>query len=205
MDNKPEETKSPEQSKVTSGDSGDKNTVSEKKSSNKTLIIVLAVVGGLVALGVIGSIVTAVILGNMGKTLFETATNSTINTNGGETTIKSNDGSSSVSVSAKLPEGFPSDISLYPGQTIVSSSRVKTGEDTSWGITAETKDDAAKTVAGLKSLYSGWNMESEVETNGAYSNYYTKGDYAISTYVANENGVTTISYSVVKYAPTTTE
>lgn len=174
------------------------NTVSEKKSSNKTLVIVLVVVGALILVGVGGTFVVGMVLANMGKSMVENATGTTITTNGGSTTIQSKDGTSSISTSASLPDGFPSSVPLYSGQTIVTSSKYKNGEDTSWSVTAETNDSAAKTVAGIKSLYSGWQQNSEAESDGTYSFYYTKGDLGVIMYVSNAAGKSTITYSVQK-------
>lgn len=178
-------------------------SVSEKKSSNKTLIIILSVVGGLIVLGVVSAIVVPMLIAGA----FFGATNAAlksagvdVSTNGGNTTITTKDGS--VSTSAKLSDDFPSTVPLYSGQTIVSNSRVKSGEDISWSVTAESNDSTAKVASGLKSQYSSWTSSADSESDGSYTIYYTKGDLSVNLYVTSSNGKTTITYYVTKMAQT---
>lgn len=190
-----EESQVPE--KVTPSDEAPKTPKSSrKKNRNKKIIIII-------------SVVAAVLLITGGGVLAYQLTRPSSDSNSNNNSTPENtaqeeviqDGESTVTVTNTIPESFPKDISLYPGQTIISSSTIKSEGYTSWGVTAETTDDLAKTSAGLKSLFSGWQVVSESKVEGQDSVNYTKGDYNVTTYISFANGVTTINYSVTKFDP----
>lgn len=169
--------------------------VEVSKHSNKALVVVLIVIGVIVLLGVLGT----VFAGAFVKTMFESATGTSIKTNlDGTTTITTKDGGASFSTEQKLTSDFPSSVPLYKGQKIVSSSKVKNDSGSSWYVSGETSDSAAKVVDSLKSSYdgAGWSLDSETETDGAFWLYYKNSQYETNLYVSSDNGTTSIAYTV---------
>lgn len=174
-------------------------TAKGSKSNNKVLVIVLVVVGLLVLLSIVGYFMATVFM----KSWFESVTGVRVSTNlDGTTTIQSADGSSSVSTEQKLPADFPSNVPLYPGQKIVSSSRVKSDSGISWTVIAEVNDSTSKTAFNTKSQYAnaGWESDSESEINGAYWQYYKNGQLEVNLYISDTEGKTNITYSVFQPA-----
>lgn len=169
--------------------------VAVSKHGNKTLVIVLAVVGVLVLLGVLGTVLSGLFV----KNLFESATGVKVETKAdGSATITSKDGSGSFSTEQKLSSDFPKDVPLYSGQKIISSSKVKTDNGSSWTVSAEVSGSASAAASKTKSLYegAGWTTDSESEVNGAYWQYYKKGQLEVNLYVSEMDGKTNVTYSV---------
>lgn len=176
--------------------------MASKSNNNKVVIIIVAVIAALVVFGMIGSIIMGKLFKKGAENLVEKASNSQITTNkDGTTTIKSNDGSAAYSTEQKLPDDFPKDIPLYSGQKITGSSKVKTDNETTWQVTAETSDSVSKTTDGVKKLYSGWEQSSESQANDTYYYYFTKGNFTANVYVASGDK-TTISYTVTQKTST---
>lgn len=170
--------------------------VVESKSSNKTLAIVLSVVGALAVLGLLGTLLAGAVV----KNIFESATGTKLETNAdGTATITSKDGSGSFSTEQKLPTDFPSTVPLYSGQKIISNSKVKNESDTSWTVSAEISNDGPSAAAAkAKSLYEGkgWSLDSESETSGAFWLYFKKDKLEVNLYLSAVEGKTNLTYAV---------
>lgn len=201
-------TKAPEAPKeAASTDTPTTNTskqTASKSNNNKVLVIILAIVGVLVVLSIVGSLVMGRLFKKGAENLVEKATNTQISNNkDGTTTIKSTDGSTSYSTEQKLPDDFPKNIPLYSGQKITTSSKVKTDNETSWTVAAETKDGVSKTADGVKKLYSAWESTGEQQLNDTYYYYFTKGNTKANVYVANNgDGNTIITYTITESSST---
>jgi hypothetical protein len=83
---------------------------------------------------------------------------------------KSGDGSVTVGASAKLPDGWPSDVATYPGATIQYSaaSNPTTGKSGSM-VASLSSDGVDKVVAYFKSTLpsQGWKIEQTMQASGS--------------------------------------
>ena len=109
--------------------------------NNKTLKIVLIVVGVLIGLGLLGTILVVVFF----SALFHEAAKN-VDLNNGQVTIKSNEGTTSVGEGAKLADGFPTDVPIFSPSTLVASSKT---DDNSFSAVGKT----SKSVADVTNYY----------------------------------------------------
>lgn len=171
--------------------------VAVSKHGNKTLVVVLVVVGVLVLLGVLGTVLSGMFV----KNLFESAPGVKVETKGdGSVKVDMKAGGVSASTEQKLSSDFPKDVPLYAGQKVVSSSKVKTGTGSAWTVVAEVSDSPSAAASKTKSLYegAGWTTDSESETDGAFWQYYKKGQMEVNLYIATTDGKTNVTYSVTE-------
>lgn len=181
-----------------------------KKNSNKTLVIVLIVVGVLVVLGIVGTILAGTLFKKAGEAIVENATGTEVITNkDGTTTVESKDGSASVSTEQKLPSDFPTNIPLYPDQKIIGSYKQKTTSGNYWQVTSETSDSVSKVVNNVKEAYSKapWETEAEVESDGSFSLSYAKTGYKVTVFISKNSdmNMTSLTYTVTEEAETASE
>lgn len=119
--------------------------------SNSALKVVLIVVGVILLLAVIGAATSAYIFGSILK---RATNNGSVNVNGKSVEIKGKDGNSvAIGENAKLPDGFPADVPLYPGAKIVMANKTN---DT-YTVTLTSTDAQSK----VKDYY-----DSELSKNG---------------------------------------
>jgi len=125
-----------------------------KKKNNKTLKIVLIVVGILVALSLLGTILTVLFF----SALFHKAAKD-VDLDNGKVTIQTDDGSkTSVGEGAQLADGFPSDVPIFTPSTLVASSKT---EDSSYSAVGKTSSTVAEVTNYYKSemAKNGWTTQ----------------------------------------------
>lgn len=224
MDNKSVTTEKPKPEDSPKPDNSSKKAASQeivetKNHSNKTLFIILGVVGFLVLGGILMSVLSVFVLNKATDKTVSTITGLDVDTNkNGDTTIKTKDGSittktdkngnvtyetkdksgasSSSSTEQKLPDNFPSNVPLYSNQKITYSSKSKTNEESNWQVNTETSDNINKVVDSLKESYKGWTVDSENQINDSYYLYYEKDNMKVNIYVAKSEDLTSILYTV---------
>jgi len=172
---------------------------------NKTLTIV-----GVVVVLLVGSFVLKGIFLTSSNTVLEkaieTASNGDVsvdsNLKDNSITVKDKDGNSTTLTSTQnqdLPDGFPSAIPLYNGQSIKSSYRIDAPEGgTNWSVSAESNDDAATIKNFFVDKLSDWTKSDELLINGSYTLVFTKDNIGLSLNIMpNDSGpASDISYIV---------
>lgn len=184
----------------------DKNTVEvpgkKQGGNNKTLIIVLVVVGVLVVLPALAFGGFILFAGNLVNNSVKQTLGVEMQTNpDGSTTLKSKDGSSVSVGSQELPSGFPSDIPLYAGQ-LISSSQKSAGEGyTTWNVSADSKDSLSTVEKFFTGKLGDWTSSSQGESNGSKYFVYSKDgtDFTLTLDSSAVEGYnTSITYTVTK-------
>lgn len=91
---------------------------------------------------------------------------------------------------AKIPDGFPKDVPVYPDATVVAGM----ASDEGGMVTLKTGDDPDEIVAfyreGLRS--EGWSLESEMNLGGQQILPIEKGGRSGAVQISREGGDTTI-------------
>lgn len=149
---------------------------------DKTLKIVLIVVGVLVGLGLLATVVTVLFLGK----LFKDASDNVSVDNNGTVTLKSDDGTvkTNVGENAKLADGFPSDVPIFEPSTLLASSKTS---DSEYSAVAKT----AKSVADVTSYYKtqmaaqGWTSQYDSTANDSSLMTFDKDGRTASVVVSN--------------------
>ncbi len=134
---------------------------SAKKKNNKTLKIVLIVVGVLVGLSLLGTILVVLFF----SALFHKAAKE-VDLNEGSVTIQSEDGSkTTVGEGAKLAEDFPSDVPIFSPSTLVASTKT---EDSSYSAVGKTSSSVADVTSYYKSEMAkqGWTTQLDSTADG---------------------------------------
>lgn len=170
---------------------------SNKSGSNtKTVLIVVGVVIALfVVLPAIALTAGGVFLGNK---LQENGTTVSTENGEGSVNIKDKNGNEiNVGGSQKLPAGFPSDIPLYDGK-ITASGKITVDGKTGWTATITTSDDLSTVGSWNTSQYSsnGWTTNLDTASGSGGLLTATNGTYRVSAFSSNENGTTTVLYTV---------
>jgi len=181
--------------------------VPPKNSSNKTLVIVLVIVGVLFILPglIFGAGVFWLSRGDNAEKLTEsiiessTGANVDIDTKNQSVNIQTDEGSFSAGGSQKLPDDFPSVVVVYENQEIIGV--VTNNQDTSkiWSINAQSTDAPSKVNQYLTSKFAenGWTTTSTSTINGFTSYSYEKDDLQAQITVSPlEDGKVNIGYYV---------
>ncbi len=191
-------------------------TVSEKptaepvkaKSSSKTLVIVLVIVG---VLFVIPGILLAVgsfwlSRGNNAEKITEsvienaTGADVDIDKDGSSVNIKTDEGSVSYGTEQKLPDDLPDTAVMYDNQTVVGVLTSSQDDKSKWNISAETDDELSKVTEFIESEYveKGWTELSTTTYNGVAT--YSYEQESLSAYIsvspADDDNKVSISYSI---------
>lgn len=177
-----------------------------KKSSNKTVIIIVVIVVILVILGIVGSILS----GLFAKKVAEKTTESIISgvTNGAvdvdtknnSVTITGEDGTTTT-IGSKLPNNFPSDIPVYPGATVTSSS-VTNGdaESVTSSATLSTSDSLEKVKAYYDGQLSkdGWTQQDSLNLGSIVNYVVTKNNRQLAVTITPLTNDSTVAVSLVE-------
>ena len=100
-----------------------------------------------------------------------------VNLQNGNVSIKTDQGSFTVQNGAKLPDGFPSDVPLYPGAAVQSSAGSTTAEGQGFLITATSTDAPDKVIAFYKEKLAGtFQSKADMNMNGQLMLIYQTAD-----------------------------
>jgi hypothetical protein len=128
----------------------------------------------------------------------ETASGGDVKISGGGSSVtvkdKNGGGTATLGTGAKLPDGWPSDVPVYPDATITAAMAAPTGKT----VVLETKDPAAKVADFYKSKLSSFQKMSDVDMGGTRQLGFRDGKRNIAVLVApgGSDGKSTISLSV---------
>ncbi|MFO0882329.1 MAG: hypothetical protein U0491_02665 [Candidatus Saccharimonadales bacterium] len=178
-------------------------TTPKKSTSNKTLFIIIGVVGVAVLLlaGFGLSMAKNKLADKTASGIISTATGGkvSVDSNGKDVTVKTADGST-YSSSQKLPTDWPSSVPLYTPYSVTGSYKASNDGKTAWHLATSTSDSYDKVVAEIPKLYSGWTSNSSYESNGAALFSYDNSTYGVILSVAkpdsSSNNKVTVSYTV---------
>lgn len=156
------------------------------KKDNKTLKIVLIVVGVLLGLGIISTVLIILFF----SAVFHKVANDAgvgIDTNNGTLTVKSDDGQSTATYGegATLADGFPSDVPVFTPSTLLASSKTN---DNEYSAVARTASSVADVTSFYKSQMAsqGWTTELDSSSSGS-SLLSFKKDTRTSTVVVTQD------------------
>lgn len=150
-------------------------TVDTTGKNNTVLKVVLIVVGVLLLFGLIGTAVSTYVFGSLPK---RTISNGPIRVKDKMAEIKGQDGdSAAASENAKLPEGFPADIPLYPGAKIIMANK----NDQTYTATLTSTDEYSKVMAYYKAelAKNGWvdqDQNTSFGSDSGQTSTYNKGN-----------------------------
>ena len=100
-----------------------------------------------------------------------------VNLQDGNFSVQTDKGSFSVKSGAALPDGFPSDIPLYPGATVQSSAASTTADGQGFMVTASSADTPDKIVAFYKEKLAGtFQSKADMNMNGSMMLIYQTAD-----------------------------
>ncbi len=124
----------------------------------------------------------------------ETSTGGDVKISSGGVTVKDAKGGGAATFgdSAKLPDGWPSDVPAYPDAKIVASMATPQGKTT----VMETKDAPAKVADFYKSKLSSFARQSDVDAAGVRQLVYKSGSRTIQVVASPSGDKTNISISV---------
>lgn len=165
-------------------------------NNTKTILIVIGVVVAIfVILPLIALTATGVFVG---KKLQENGTTVSTQDGQGSVNIKDKNGNEiNVGGTQKLPANFPSDIPLYDGK-ITASGKITVDGKTGWTVTIQTSDDIETVGSWNTSQYSsnGWTTNLDTASGSGGLLTATNNAYRVSAFSSNENGTTTVLYTV---------
>ena len=180
-----------------------------KKTSNKKVIIIIAVVAGvLVLMSAIGGwLVWRAVSNKAAETLVEKTLETTtggkvdVNTNG-DVSVKTQDGSVSYDSDKKVSEDFPKTVPQYPSQTIKGNFRTSSQGETTWTVTSISKDDVSTVSNFFKEKLAGWENFGSYQYNDTSTFTGQQGSIKLGVTVGPETDEagykTRILYSVTK-------
>lgn len=100
-----------------------------------------------------------------------------VNLQDGHFEVKTDKGSFSMKSGDTLPDGFPSDIPLYPGAKVTSSAASQTPDGQGFMVTAESADTPDKIVAFYKDKLAGaFESKADMNMNGQLMLIYQTAD-----------------------------
>ncbi len=93
---------------------------------------------------------------------------------------------------AGIPEGFPQDVPLYKGASIIASYKLSDG----FSLIVQTSDERAKAIEACKAdvKAKGWSLESTFDTPQMLMLMYKKGKRQLSVGIIKQEGPTRINY-----------
>jgi hypothetical protein len=168
----PEDVKKPAKAKTAEANAPvvkKETSASSKKSDNKTLKIVLIVVGVLVGLGVLATIASILFVG----VLFDKATDGIdIDDESGTVSFQSEDGkvTTNVGENVKLADGFPTDIPIFEPSTLVASTKVS---DSQFSSVAKTASSVADVTNYYKTQMAAQGWTTQFDSTSADSTLIT--------------------------------
>ncbi len=174
------------------------------QGQNKAVKVILIVVGVLLLLGIIGTFALGWIGTRIGTTIFEQATNGSVDVDNGDVTFTGDDGDTEFRASQELPEDFPSEVPLYAGAELESSSRIRQNDEVYWSANYTTSDDYTTVSNYFEDIVDqgDWTKDSIFEsgqmTNLSASNETAGLQLQLSVLADESAGTTAINYTVVR-------
>jgi hypothetical protein len=100
-----------------------------------------------------------------------------------------------------MPNGFPTDVPIYPGARLTAGAAYTANGQTTWGMEWETLDTVDKVQAFYSSKLSqgDWNISFSGTANGAFSSIFNRksnSKFAGILAADTSSGVTKISLSL---------
>lgn len=137
-------------------------------NQNKTVKIVLIVVGVLVLLGIIGALLFGWIATRVGTSIFEQATNGSVEIDDDGIRFGNEDGEFEVSGGDReLSQDFPTEVPIYEPAELTSSSRMRQGGETVWSATYKTTDSQRDVNDFYETVLeqNGWETEASFQSD----------------------------------------
>lgn len=193
---------------------GSKAVPPKSKSNNRTLIIVLVIVGALVLLPglLIGGGIFWLSRGDNAQNITEdiiensTGADVEINKDGSSFNIETEDGSVSIGSEQKLPEDLPAAVVIYDTQEVVGVVTSTQDGTKYWNISSETADESAKVASYIETKFTenGWTEVSKSTYNDVTTYSYEKDNLTefISVSPATDGSKLSISYSIQEESAT---
>ncbi len=187
---------------------GSKAVPPKSTSNNKTLIIVLVIVGALVLLPglAIGGGLFWLSRGDNAKNLTEnviessTGANVDINEDGTSLNIETDEGSVSIGSEQKIPEDLPKAVVLYDNQEVVGVVTSTQDGTKYWNISTNTNDEIAAVSSFVETKFAenGWTTVSKSSYNENVNYSFEKDNLTayISILPDTDTGGVNISYSI---------
>jgi hypothetical protein len=121
-----------------------------------------------------------------------------VDVSGEKITIESKEGTAVFTggKSAEVPEGFPKDVYVYEGATIIAALSVPEG----FNLSMETGDSAEKVLAAIKSKMTAFGWKEEMTMNqGSHSMVgYKKGERTTMVNINADKKITQISLTATE-------
>jgi len=157
------------------------------KKSNKTLFIILGVVGGLIACVVVVAGIGLYVASNAAKSgikQLEEATKN-IEKDGDTYKVKGKDSESQFGDDVELPDGWPEDVAVYEGK-MRSASTLRKGK--SFTASVVTSDSVSTITDFYKKQMEkdGWEESSKFSGKNSVTYSYTKEKRTASIYIAQD-------------------
>ncbi len=167
-----------------------KSSSTPKSSSNtKVIILVVAIVGAVIVVGAVGSFVFGLVGKKTAETITEKAVEQAtggkvdISADGKKVTIETDEGKVTVGTN-KVPDSFPSDITVYKGSEVVATAEAN-GDVT---LQLKTSDSVSKVNTFYKGDLSknGWSQTSATDYLGTSTITSEKGGRIASVVIATD-------------------
>lgn len=174
--------------------------IKKNKEAGKGLAVASIIVSSFFTLIAIGLIIFwAIFIGSFSSALNSNGVN--INTQSGSLDIKNKEGDSlSIGGDAKIPEGFPADVPIYPSSKVDASSAI----GGSYNLVISTKDSKNKVDSYYKTELenSGWTAGNDsitIDSGGTTQKTFSKGNQTLSVITTEDTNTkgTTVTLSVV--------
>jgi hypothetical protein len=168
----------------------------QPKKSNKTLIIVLVIVGVIIVLSGIGYYAMSKFLGNkLAEGILETATGGQVdvNTKSGDVTIKSDDGTTQFGSTDKWPSDMPSVVPEFKYGTLKYASKVDSADSKGWNVIYESVKSTATASYKNDLTSKGWTNLQDMLT-GEWDTFSAEnGEWVITVMVDNTQNQATLT------------
>jgi hypothetical protein len=101
-----------------------------------------------------------------------------------------------------MPDGFPTDVPIYPGARLTAAAKFTSGSQTTWGMNWETLDSVDKVQAfySTKLAQGDWSIQFKGSSNASFTATFSRKSNPKSTGILGadgSSGVTKISLSLV--------
>jgi hypothetical protein len=101
-----------------------------------------------------------------------------------------------------MPDGFPTDVPIYPGARLTAAAKFTSGAQTTWGMNWETLDSLDKVQAfySAKLSQGDWTIQFKGSSNASFAATFSRKSNSKSSGILGadaSSGVTKISLSLV--------
>ncbi len=173
-------------------------------SQNKTVKIVLIIIGVFVLLGIVGALLFGWVATRIGTSIFEEATNGSVEVNDDGIRFSNDDSEFEIGGSDReLPQDFPTEVPIYEPAELTTSSRMSQGEETVWSATFKTTDsqrnvnDFYETVLEQNNWGTEASFQSDDLNNISASNESAQLQLQVSILFDESDNTTGITLTVV--------